>query len=266
MKRIRPLLLTAALILSLAGCGGDSSSVPPANSQPESAFAGSSAQPSPSVLTGEISHDYFTANGLTVLEKIPEEFTFNALVFNMVDPQNQHPQPATGVPACNVTPDEEEGYKKVSLKLMITIPGNSATENMMISNAVYDLYTGRKLPSQSLNGTDGYDYSAAIQVNGVSYNLHYSKENDWEWTTTEEGEEAQVCYQTWTMKVPEDYDGLVYAAVDVVSDPLESLYETEGEKTEEIDESEYYAMDIAEDETRNLDNTVFFRFGNAEEN
>ena len=55
-------------------------------------------------------------------------------------------------------------------------------------------------------------------------------------------------------EVPEAYDGLVYCAVDPLSyDPASY--------SEEIDESEHYAMDLLNDESVAADTTVFFRFG-----
>ena len=54
--------------------------------------------------------------------------------------------------------------------------------------------------------------------------------------------------------MPKAYDGLVYCATDKVSYDL-STY------NEEIDESEYYAMDLLNDESVAADTTVFFRFG-----
>ena len=260
MKKHLSLLLAAVLVFSLAGCSGNSSSQPSSSGQPGSVPTGSS-QPSESVSTGDIVTDYFTANGLTVQE-IPEEFEVNALVFKTENPQEQHPQAAKFVPNC-VVMEGEDGYNTVLLDLAVTIPcGMENGENVSLSSGVYDLYTGRRLPTKSLNGTGGYDYSTTIEVDGVSYELFYSKENNWQWTTTEDGEDAQLCLQSWEIKVPKGYDGLVYAAVDIISDDLDWIDSVE---EEEIDESEYYAMDIAEDETRNLDNTVFFRFGNEKE-
>ena len=265
MKRIGSFLLTAALILSMSGCGGDSSSAPSSTSQTTSAPTDSSSQPSASVVTGEIANDYFTENGLTVLEEIPEEITVNGLVFNLADPQDQRPQASIFKPVCTVEPSEEEGYKNVNLILTIVVPADKETEEAMVASGVYDLYTGRMLPAKSTVGDEAYDYSATIEVDGVSYDISYNKALYWSWETYTDGSEVRVCRQVWGLKVPEDYDGLVYAAIDMISDPLEALYETEEEETEEIDESEYYAMDIAENEGRDLDYTVFFRFGNEEE-
>ena len=265
MKRIWSFFLTAALILSLAGCGGDSSSAPSSTSQPESVPT-SSSQPSESVSTEEITTNYFVENELTVLEEIPEEITVNSLVFNLADPQDQRPQASIFKPVCTVEPSEEEGYKNVNLILTIVVPADKETEEAMVASGVYDLYTGRMLPAKSTVGDEAYAYSATVEVDGVSYDISYNKALYWSWENYTDGSKVRVCRQVWGLKVPEDYDGLVYAAIDVVSDPLSALYETEEEaENKEVDESEYYAMDIAENEGRDLDYTVFFRFGNEEE-
>ena len=109
-------------------------------------------------------------------------------------------------------------------------------------------------PSRSTTGDAAYDYSATVEVDGTSYDISYSKNVQWMVLPLDGGEVYRRCNQNWVFEVPEAYDGLVYCAADKLSyDP--STY------SEEIDENEYYAMDLLNDESCAADTTVFFRFG-----
>ena len=152
------------------------------------------------------------------------------------------------------------GYKKVEMYVTVTCSHfafneeGGLDENVAYNSGIYDLYTGRALPSRSTTGDAAYDYSATVEVDGTSYDISYSKNVQWMVLPLDGGEVYRRCNQNWVFEVPEAYDGLVYCAADKLSyDP--STY------SEEIDENEYYAMDLLNDESCAADTTVFFRFG-----
>lgn len=269
MKQAMALALAAAMALSLAGCGepasasqSQSASQPASVSQPESASQPASASQPESALvslpapTGE---SYFDANGIPVLDE-PSNFEVHAVAFDMEDNTIQRQVSAKGTAHAVVAGSEKEGYKKVILYVSIACSGfeyneeGGLDESLSYNNGVYDLYTGRALPTRSTTDDTTYDYTTTVEVDGVSYDLYYNKDVSWHWESPDGVEVIRFCDQVITFEVPKVYDGLVYCATDKVSyDP--STY------SEEIDESEYYAMDLLNDESVAADTTVFFRFG-----
>ena len=190
----------------------------------------------------------------------PSNFEVHAVAFDMEDNTIQRQVSAKGTAHAVVAGSEKEGYKKVILYVSIACSGfeyneeGGLDESLSYNNGVYDLYTGRALPTRSTTDDTTYDYTTTVEVDGVSYDLYYNKDVSWHWESPDGVEGIRFCDQVITFEVPKVYDGLVYCATDKVSyDP--STY------SEEIDESEYYAMDLLNDESVAADTTVFFRFG-----
>ena len=267
MKQVMALALAAAMAISLAGCGEPASasqsvSQPASVSQPESASQPASAsQPesAPVSVPAPTGESYFDANGIPVLDE-PSNFEVHAIAYDMEDSTIQRPVSAKGTAHAVVADSEKEGYKKVILYVSVTCSGfeyneqGGLDENLSYHSGFYDLYTGRALPTRSTAGDAAYDYSATVEVDGTSYDISYSKNIQWMVLPLDSGEVYRRCNQNWVFEVPEAYDGLVYCAVDPLSyDPASY--------SEEIDESEHYAMDLLNDESVAADTTVFFRFG-----
>jgi hypothetical protein len=210
---------------------------------------------------GERLLSYFEENNLTVADE-PYTCTADGVIYNpdaWDDPDGQMVTDFTWTPVeCYSEPDEEEGYRLVHLTLLISFQALCYDElrdyyAFNFSNFTYDWYTGRTIPGKDIIGNTDYDYSATLEIDGNTYDLYYSKENawesdDWEYDDDGNGTKNVRCYQTYTFKVPEDYDGLVYAAAAC------SYYNPDESETETIDESETYALD---DYT---EGTVYFRF------
>ena len=265
MKKAMALALAAAMALSFAACGAPASqpaSQPSSVSQPESASQPASAsQPesAPVSVPAPTGESYFDANGIPVLDE-PSNFEVHAIAYDMEDSTIQRPVSAKGTARAVMADSEKEGYKTVILYVSIACSGfeyneeGGLDESLSYNNGVYDLYTGRELPNHSTTDDTTYDYTTTVEVDGVSYDLYYSKDVSWHWESPDGVEVVRFCDQVIIFEVPKAYDGLVYCATDKVSyDP--STY------SEEIDESEYYAMDLLNDESVAADTTVFFRFG-----
>lgn len=267
MKQAMALALAAAMALSLAGCGEPASasqsvSQPASVSQPESASQPASAsrpESAPVSVPAPTGESYFDANNIPVLDE-PSNFEVHAIAYDMEDSTIQRPVSAKGTAHAVVADSEKEGYKKVILYVSVTCSGfeyneqGGLDENLSYHSGFYDLYTGRALPTRSTTDDTTYDYTTTVEVDGVSYDLYYSKDVRWHWESPDGVEVFRFCDQTITFEVPKAYDGLVYCATDKVSYDR-STY------SEEIDESEYYAMDLLNDESVAADTTVFFRFG-----
>lgn len=271
MKQSLALALAAAMALSLAGCGGNAPASQPASvsqsaSQPASAPqsasqpAGASQPASVSQPAGETAQgNYFEQNGIPVLDA-PSDCEVHAVAYDMEDSTIQRTVPAQVSARVVVGDSEKEGYKKVALYVTVTCSDfayneeGGLDENVTYNSGIYDLYTGRALPARDTTDDAAYDYTATVEVDGTSYDISYSKNVQWMVLPLDGGEVYRRCNQNWVFEVPEAYDGLVYCAADKLSyDP--STY------SEEIDENEYYAMDLLNDESCAADTTVFFRFG-----
>lgn len=267
MKQAMALALAAAMALSLTGCGEPASasqsvSQPASVSQPESASQPASAsQPesAPVSVPAPTGESYFDANGIPVLDE-PSDLEVHAVAYDMEDSTIQRTVPAQVSARVVVGDAEKEGYKKVALYVTVTCSDfayneeGGLDEDVAYNSGIYDLYTGRALPTRSTAGDAAYDYSATVEVDGTSYDISYSKNIQWMVLPLDSGEVYRRCNQNWVFEVPEAYDGLVYCAVDPLSyDPASY--------SEEIDESEHYAMDLLNDESVAADTTVFFRFG-----
>ena len=202
---------------------------------------------------------YFDANGIPVLDE-PSDLEVHAVAYDMEDSTIQRTVPAQVSARVVVGDAEKEGYKKVALYVTVTCSDfayneeGGLDEDVAYNSGIYDLYTGRALPTRSTAGDAAYDYSDTVEVDGTSYDISYSKNIQWMVLPLDSGEVYRRCNQNWVLEVPEAYDGLVYCAVDPLSyDPASY--------SEEIDESEHYAMDLLNDESVAADTTVFFRFG-----
>ena len=267
MKQAMALALAAAMALSLAGCGEPASasqsvSQPASVSQPESASQPASAsQPesAPVSVPAPTGENYFDANNIPVLDE-PSNFEVHAIAYDMEDSTIQRPVSAKGSARALMAGSEKEGYKTVILYVSVACSGfeyneeGGLDENLSYHSGFYDLYTGRALPTRSTTDNTTYDYTTTVEVDGVSYDLYYNKDVRWHWESPDGVEVIRFCDQTMIFEVPKAYDGLVYCATDKVSYDL-STYD------EEINESEYYAMDLLNDESVAADTTVFFRFG-----
>lgn len=276
MKRMLPVAMLSLAALTLCACSqkptvetnlSSSVSQPAASSSPasesEAATSTSSQAPAsgsetPASETGFT--DYFTQNHLEVLDGLgPIETT--AIAFMPDDPASQIVVPCTVTLEAPVVQSEEDGYTTIvrQVRTVTKIPlenYQAGYTTVSFANGLYDLYTGMKFPSQNLSDNEGFDYSNTITVNGVEYTVAYSKENSWEWGVmpSEDGDkELGICTGTYTLKIPEGYDGLVYAAMGCAS------YIPDEE--DGFDETESYALDIQNNPERDFSKTSFFHFG-----
>lgn len=236
-----------------------SSSVAAASASSQAAASGSETPASGSE-TGFT--DYFTQNNLEVMEgRGPIETT--AIAFMPDDPATQIVVPCTVTLESPLLQSQEDGYSTIVRKVrtVTKVPledYQAGYTTVSFANGLYDLYTGMKFPSQNLSDNEGFDYSNTITVNGVEYTVEYSKENSWEWEvmSSEDGDqELGICTGTYILKIPDGYDGLVYAAMGCAS------YVPDEEGEDGFNETISYALDIQNNPERDFSKTSFFHFG-----
>lgn len=209
---------------------------------------------------GEPKQTYFEEHGAQVKDA-PVDCTVDRVIYN---PDNLEQQMVTDVTwqqlDCYSEPAEEDGYQFVRLELLASSQGyyNSANNinytGGFMTQRCYDWYTGRALPTRSTSGEDTVEYTVTIDIDDVSYDVSYTQDVEWEngeWTADASGDAYydSLGYVTYTFKIPEGYDGLVFAAI-----PL-TEYNEEDYDYENIDESEQYAFD----DDACPEGTVFFR-------
>lgn len=208
---------------------------------------------------GEPKQSYFEERGTEVADA-PVACTVNVLIYDPNNPtEHQMTTDATWEQIdCYSEPADEEGYQLVHLDVCASsqLYYDAALDidytSIFISGGIYDWYTGRHFPDRYKANGATFDYSITLEVDGISYDVAYSNDSRWEfddWVYNDSGDAICniILYATYTFKVPDGYDGLVFAAVP------ENEYRVPD--TETIDESESYAFD--EDEY--TEGTKFFR-------
>ncbi|MCM1267477.1 MAG: hypothetical protein NC302_06190 [Bacteroidales bacterium] len=208
---------------------------------------------------GTVKQSYFEEHGVEVADA-PVACTVDALIFNPDNPETY--QKATDCVweqlDCYSEPAEEEGYQLIYLELLAThqtyydAAQDVSYHQGRMGASIYDWYTGQKLPARSMEGNDAFEISVPLEVDGVSYDVSNSLETQWEgseWVYDDDGNGTYTwkAYFTYSFKVPDGYDGLVFAAV--------SAREYDELDTETIDESVVYACD----EGKYIEGTKFFR-------
>lgn len=213
---------------------------------------------------GEPLQSYFEEHGAEVLDA-PVACTVNMV---LCDPDNktEHYMIKDGTWEqidLYSEPADEEGYQLIHLELCF--PWQAYYNAEQDINYVYnqycilvcDWYTGREFlardtfANESEGGSDAFAYTTTLDIDGVSYDVSYTKEQYIEaedWVLQDNGDATNDIrdYTTYTFKVPEGYDGLVLAAI-----PKNEYEELD---TETIDESEAYVFD-----DDYVEGTVFFR-------
>ncbi|MCM1047208.1 MAG: hypothetical protein NC433_02135 [Clostridiales bacterium] len=209
---------------------------------------------------GTVKQSYFEEHGIEVADA-PVACTVDAVIFDW-DNYEQYQMTTDCVWEqldCYSEPAEEEGYQLVHLDLLATYQlyydgaqGVNYTYSSRLCG-MYDWYTGRKLPDRAMLGDDAYDVGVTLEVDGISYDVSYShgtrsEQDDWVLDDNGNATSTMRGYGTYTFKVPDGYDGLVF----VVAPQREYTGDLD---TETIDDSEGYAADLE----AQVDGSVYFR-------
>lgn len=220
---------------------------------------------------GEREQSYFEEHGVDVPDA-PVECTVNALIYNPDSPK-EYQMTTDGIWEqidCYYETSDEEGYQLVNLELCVSLQFYyDAAQDISyhfcgVRSAVYDWYTGLEFPSHSAFDDD-FDYGTTLKIDGNSYDVSYKKDviwesDEWAYDGSGNGTANVRNYTTYTFKVPDGYDGLVFAAIPD-NEYMESNTETISEPPEENAE---YAFDEDYDEDY-IDGTKFFRINRQED-
>ena len=226
---------------------------------------------------GEPKQSYFAQYGVDVPDG-PVDCTVDYIYYNKEDPETycRVGDAVFTQTDCYAEPADEEGYQNVHLTLTVAMqPGYyyDAAEGVNYTSAtfvnyMYDWYTGRKLPTRDMRGDDAQEYAVTLDIDGVSYEVSYSKELSWEqgeWVFDEAGNatSSDTATQEFIFRIPEGYDGLVYCAY-----PKREYTELDTETVTGLDEAEYADLDPTDEETEEdkkiIEDQRFFRINHIE--
>jgi len=110
-----------------------------------------------------------------------------------------------------------DGIRELQFDAICYIPYSSIPyfEQQYITNTdseLYDFYTGMWLTAATAYGNssrgDNY-YLAAVNWRGESYSIEFAYSTDWQYDV---GDWTQVLTKSYVVYLPEDYDGLIFAA------------------------------------------------------
>lgn len=278
-KKIMTLMVAAAVSISvLSGCrggaepvdgGGASDTVTAERTEAECTHTWTEATfASPKTCTlcgeteGEPKQSYFNEHGAKVADA-PVACTVNGVIYNHDNPEVY--QMITDAVweqiDCYSEPAEEDGYRLIHLELCLSLQNyydaaqDIVYDSGIIDAGIYDWYTGRMLPARVMSGNDAFDYSITLDIDGISYDVSYTQEVQWEFgdiVFADNGDATKLVkgYHAHIFKVPEGYDGLVFAAIpanEYVEPDTETVIGTTEENAEYIFDEGY------------IDGTKFFR-------
>ena len=132
-------------------------------------------------------------------------------------------------------------------------PGLSGQHTVGCTSDLYDYYTGEWLPMTSVYGESSAEentYSYTLNIDGQDVRLDYMKSTTWEDNV---GDCSTIIHETITVRMPADYDGLVFCA-----SPSPYTYE---ELTAHLHEGEGYVTGMTLDQRVGIDedNALFCR-------
>lgn len=212
---------------------------------------------------GEPKQSYFEEHGADVTDA-PVACTVNALIYDINNPE-KHQMTTDGTWEqidCYSEPAEEDGYQFIHLELCISKQYyyDAVREidyiNSLHQSLIYDWYTGRRFPSRDMSDDDTFVYTTTLNVDGIDYDVSYTEELQWEYGSWVYGNNGNAhanvrCYVTYIFKVPDGYDGLVFAAIPTNEYRVLNTEAVWGTNEEDAQ----YAFD----EDQYIDGTKFFR-------
>ena len=96
--------------------------------------------------------------------------------------------------------------------LSSSAPAQSGQYYAGCSNELFDYYTGEWLPVSTLfndSSADENTYSKLLYINGEEVRLDYMVSSKWEYNV---GDCVRIVHSVYTVRMPVDYDGLVFCA------------------------------------------------------
>lgn len=220
---------------------------------------------------GERTQSYFEEHGVEVPDA-PVSCTVDGLIYNPDEPEKfQRITDAVWEQTdCYTEPADEEGYQFVHFEVIGEIQCYyDAAEggdyySCRVKYGIYDWYTGQMIPAPAgVEGKSNFDYVTALEIDGDRYDVSYTSDSRWEWDEWMYDEAGNgtcdgndIC--SWVFKVPEGYDGLVFAVF-----PKREYTELDTETVKGVEEAEYAPMD--ENDEEYIEGIKYFRINRSDD-
>lgn len=219
---------------------------------------------------GERTQSYFEEHGVDVPDA-PVSCTVDGVIYNGDNPQ-EYQKVVDAVweqTDCYTEPAEEDGYQLVHLELIRTVKlYHDVQQDVWYTGTgwnagVYDWYTGRRFPVRDMEGTDAFELATKLEIDGASYDVSYEQGVLWEqddWVDDEAGNGTSNFKGifSYIFKVPEGYDGLVYAVI-----PTREYREMDTETVTGEEEAEYAFLDESDEDY--LEGIKYFRINRSDD-
>lgn len=216
-KRLLTLAIVAAFCNALCGCCLNHEWQEATYTEPRTCVkcGGTEGEPKPG---------YFEQHNVDVPDG-PINCTADYIYYNEEDPKTycKVGEAVYTQTDCYAEPVDEEGYQLVHLILTKTLQPGAYYDagqdveycNTISTNAICDWYTGLLLPGRDSFGDDSQENSFTLEIDGVSYQVSYSRKmrGGWgDWVYDEAGNAASEYQVTmeYIFRIPEGYDGLVF--------------------------------------------------------
>lgn len=218
---------------------------------------------------GEREQSYFEEHGVDVPDA-PVSCTVDGVIDNGDNPQ-EYQKVVDAVweqTDCYSEPAEEDGYQLVHLELIRTVKlCYDVQQDVWYTGTswnagVYDWYTGQMFPVRDIEGTDDFEYAATLEIDGASYDVSYTMDVRWEqgdWVYDEAGNGLSD-YRgifSYIFKVPDGYDGLVYAVI-----PTREYWELDTESIKGVEEATYANLDETDEDY--VEGKKYFRINRSD--
>lgn len=214
---------------------------------------------------GERTQSYFEEHGVEVPDA-PVSCTVDGLIHNRDNPEEFQKVVDTTweQTECYIEPAEEDGYQLIHLELVKTLQvyydAQQGINYTTIQDqvGVYDWYTGREFPGRDMEGDDSFDYATTLEIDGASYDVSYAHDNgrveqgDWVYDDAGNGLSDIKVIFSYVFKVPDGYDGLVFAAI-----PKREYQKLDTETVVGVEEARYAVLDY--------EGTKFFRINRSDD-
>lgn len=220
---------------------------------------------------GERTQSYFEEHGVDVPDA-PVSCTVDGVIYNGDNPQ-EYQKVVDGVweqTDCYTEPAEEDGYQLVHLELIRTVPLYYDVQQDVWytftgwTAGVCDWYTGQIFPVRDIEGNDDFEYAATLEIDGASYDVSYTMDvrwadvDDWMYDETGNGTKHFRATFNYLFKVPDGYDGLVYAV-----SPTREYWELDTETVKGSEEASYITLD--ENDEGYVEGIKYFRINRSDD-
>lgn len=201
---------------------------------------------------------YAEENGLEFYEG--SAFTTQGVAYN---PDDISEYIAMDVPveftSIGIEDDEEDGYRKVIIEAVKEVKCPSKYYIWVPSTEVWDIYTGRVVPSADTWNDMTVEYDTELEWNENTYSIGYTYTTEWDMPVID-GYYDGACTSTIVIKIPEDYDGLALYVAPSTEPP-----EEDKEYGVVDDSEEEYLLDDWKDGTYLLRVSDLYRLLNGQE-